>query len=101
QPVVGDWDGNPSGRDELGVFRAAPNNAAGAGEFILDIANHRAMDSSNETFVFGLATDHVIVGDWTGTGKTKVGVYRDAATYIAADAGDIVFSENTSDTDPT
>jgi Putative Ig domain len=89
-PVVGDWDGNPDGQDELGVFRAAPNGIAG--EFILDIANHRTMDSSNETITFGLATDHPIVGDWTGAGTTEVGVYRDAATFNPADAGDIVFS---------
>ena len=100
QPVVGDWDGNPSGRDELGVFRANPDGS-GSGIFILDIADHHTIDSSCETFTFGLATDHVIVGDWTGTGKTKVGVYRDAVNYIPADAGDIVFSENTSDTDTT
>ena len=100
QPVVGDWDGNPSGRDELGVFRANPDGS-GSGKFILDIANHHTIDSSCETFTFGLATDHIIVGDWTGTGKTKVGVYRDAENYIPADAGDIVFSENTSDTDTT
>ncbi len=91
QPVVGNWDGNPDGQDELGVFRANPN-VPGAGEFILDIANHRTMDSSNLVFTFGLATDHVIVGDWDGSGTTKVGVYRDAASFIPADAGDIVFS---------
>ncbi len=93
QPVVGDWDGNPSGRDELGVFRANPDGS-GSGIFILDIANHRTIDSSCETFTFGLATDHIIVGDWNGAGTSEVGVYRDAATYIAADAGDIVFSIN-------
>jgi len=92
-PVVGNWDGNPDGQDELGVFRANPN-VPGAGEFILDIANHRTMDSSNLVFTFGLATDHVIVGDWNGAGTTEVGVYRDAASYIPADAGDIVFSIN-------
>ena len=73
QPVVGDWDGNPSGRDELGVFRAAPDGITG--EFILDIANHKTMDSSNLVFTFGFGTDHIIVGDWTGNGTTKVGVY--------------------------
>ena len=91
-PVVGDWDGNPSGRDELGVFRTAPDGITG--EFILDIANHHTMDSSNLVFTFGYGTDHVIVGDWNGQGTTEVGVYRDAASYIAADAGDIVFSLN-------
>jgi len=93
QPVVGDWDGSPSGRDELGVFRANPDGS-GSGIFILDIANHRQIDSSCETFTFGLATDHIIVGDWNGKGTSEVGVYRDAGSYIAADAGDAVFSIN-------
>jgi hypothetical protein len=75
------------------VFRANPNGS-GSGEFILDIANHRTIDSSSEIFTFGLATDHIIVGDWNGLGSSEVGVYRDAANYIAADAGDAVFSIN-------
>ena len=94
QPVVGDWDGNTTGRDEIGVFRANPDGS-GSGIFILDIANHHTLDSSCETFTFGLATDHIIVGDWNGSGTSKVGVYRDAASFIPADAGDAVFSINT------
>jgi hypothetical protein len=92
QPVVGDWDGNPSGRDEIGVFRTAPDGITG--EFILDVADHHAMDGSNLVFTFGLGTDHIIVGDWNGGGTSEVGVYRDAASYIPADAGDAVFSIN-------
>jgi hypothetical protein len=92
QPVVGNWDGDKSGRSELGVFRTAPDGITG--EFILDIANHKAIDSSNLVFTFGLATDHVIVGDWTGNGTTKVGVFRDAKNFNPAAAGDIVFSIN-------
>ena len=94
QPVVGDWDGNPSGRDEIGVFRTAPDGITG--EFILDTNDDHVMDAGDTTFTFGLGTDHIIVGDWNGAGTSEVGVYRDAATYIAADAGDIVFSINSS-----
>jgi hypothetical protein len=94
QPVVGNWDGNPSGRSELGVFRTAPDGITG--EFILDIANHKTIDSSNLVFTFGFGTDHIVVGDWNGNGTTKVGVYRDAKNFIPADAGDIVFSINSS-----
>jgi FG-GAP-like repeat/Putative Ig domain/Bacterial Ig-like domain/FG-GAP repeat len=87
-PVVGDWTGN--GVTDIGVFRAAPDGITG--EFILDTNGDHKMDAGDETFTFGLATDHVIVGDWNGQGKDEVGVYRNAATYIAADAGDMVFS---------
>jgi hypothetical protein len=90
QPVVGDWTGD--GISKLGVFRTAPDGVTG--EFILDVANHRAMDASNLVFTFGYGTDHIVVGDWTGDGKAKVGVYRDAKDFIPADAGDLVFSIN-------
>ncbi len=88
-PVVGDWNGD--GKTDLGVFRAAPDGS-GDGEFILDTNENHIMGAGDATFTFGLATDRVVIGDWNGAGKDEVGVFRDAATYIAADAGDAVFS---------
>ncbi len=87
-PVVGDWNGD--GKTDLGVFRAAPDGITG--EFILDTNEDHVMVPGDETFTFGLATDRIVVGDWNGAGKSKVGVFRDAASYIPADAGDAVFS---------
>jgi hypothetical protein len=86
RPVVGDWTGD--GVTKLGVFRAAPDGVTG--EFILDVANHKTMDASNLVFTFGLATDRIVVGDWTGGGKSEVGVFRDAASLGAPGAA--VFS---------
>jgi murein DD-endopeptidase MepM/ murein hydrolase activator NlpD len=86
KPVVGDWTGD--GVTKLGVFRRAPDGITG--EFILDVANHKTMDDSNLVFTFGLATDRIVVGDWTGDGISKVGVFRDAAAYGAPGAA--VFS---------
>jgi CSLREA domain-containing protein len=86
RPVVGDWTGD--GITKLGVFRAAPDGFTG--QFILDVANHKTMDSSNLVFTFGLATDRVVVGDWTGDGISKVGVFRDATAFGAP--GVAVFS---------
>ena len=91
QPVVGDWTGN--GVTDIGVFRTAPDGVTG--EFILDTNGDHIMDAGDETFTFGLATDHIVVGDWNGDGKTKVGVFRDAASFNPADAGDAIFSLDT------
>ena len=88
QPVVGDWNGD--GKTDLGVFRAAPDGITG--EFILDTNEDHVMGPGDETFTFGLATDRIVIGDWDGQGKDEVGVFRDAASYIPADAGDAVFS---------
>jgi hypothetical protein len=70
-PITGDWNAGPV--TEVGVFRALPN---GDGEFILDVQNHHHFDSTSAVFIFGLATDTPISGDWSGTGNDKVGVYR-------------------------
>ncbi len=90
QPVVGDWTGN--GISDLGVFRGLPN---GDGEFILDTNGDHIMDAGDETFTFGLSTDRIVIGDWNGAGKDEVGVFRDAKSFNAADAGDAVFSLDT------
>ena len=87
QPVVGDWTGD--GKAKLGVFRDS-GDGFGTGEFILDVANHKAMDASNLVFTFGLAKDRIVVGDWTGDGIAKVGVFRDAMAFGAPGAA--VFS---------
>jgi hypothetical protein len=87
QPIVGDWNGD--GKTDLGVFRTAPDGVTG--EFILDTNETHVYGPGDETFTYGLATDHIIVGHWGGL-KDGVGVYRDAVGYNQADAGDIVFS---------
>jgi hypothetical protein len=86
KPVVGDWTGD--GITKIGVFRAAPDGITG--EFILDVANHKTMDGSNLVFTFGFRTDRIVVGDWTGDGVAKVGVFRDATAFGAPGAA--VFS---------
>jgi hypothetical protein len=88
QPVVGDWTGN--GVTNIGVFRTAPDGVTG--EFILDTNGDHIMDAGDETFTFGLGSDRIVVGDWNGGGKDEVGVFRNAVSYNAADAGDAVFS---------
>jgi hypothetical protein len=93
-PVVGDWDG--TGSDKVGIFR----NDNGAGLFVLDTHGDEHFDSSSTVDHFGLGTDTPVIGDWNGSGTSKVGVFRNRGSgqFILDtngdgkfDAGDQVF----------
>jgi hypothetical protein len=79
----------------VGVFRdATAFGAPGAAVFSLDAGNHHTFDSSSQVFIFGLITDGLVVGDWTGDGVSKVGVYRDGSAGFNA-PGVALFSLDT------
>ena len=71
-PVVGDWTGN--GKSKVGVVRF--------GYFwILDANGNGTFDGTGpgQDFAFpfgGIQGDVPVVGDWNGTGTSKVGVFR-------------------------
>jgi hypothetical protein len=69
-PLVGDWGGY--GTSAIAVFRAA------AGTFYLDYNADGVWDgcSTDRCVVIGQAGDVPLVGDWTGSGASKVGVFR-------------------------
>jgi hypothetical protein len=70
-PVTGDWTGE--GRTKIGVFRPA------TGEWHFDINGDGDLAGCNLNSCsrfFGGSGDLPVVGDWTGTGKTKIGVFR-------------------------
>lgn len=67
--LVGDWNG--AGTDEIGVVRP---NANGGLNWSLDTNGDGVFDSGDQVFTFGQATDLPIVGDWNGSGTTKIGV---------------------------
>jgi hypothetical protein len=71
--VVGDWTGD--GLTKVGVVRPNPNGS-GSAVFSLDLANDHHYDGPQDSFVFGAATDNFIVGDWTHSGISQLGVYR-------------------------
>ena len=71
-PVVGDWDGAPSGsgKTEIGYYLN--------GTWYLMTSS-----GSVEQFTFGFTGSDVVpvVGDWNGGGKTEVGVYANGAWF--------------------
>jgi hypothetical protein len=70
-PVAGDWTG--SGTTQLGFFR--PNT----GEWFLNRNGNGKWDGCRkDTCItsFGEAGDLPVIGDWNGTGKSKIGVFR-------------------------
>jgi len=69
--VAGDWTG--SGTSQLGLFRPS------TGEWFLNRNGNRAWNScKKDTCItsFGEAGDLPVIGDWNGTGISKIGVFR-------------------------
>jgi hypothetical protein len=76
-PVAGDWDG--TGVRRIGVFTN--------GTWYLDMNGNGAWDGpvTDKTFPdFGKGLPNVmpVVGDWTGTGVTRIGVYTNGTWYL-------------------
>ncbi len=70
-PVAGDWDG--IGKVRIGVYRPS------TGQWFLDMNGNGGWDGCNVDKClgpFGADGDLPIVGDWDGTGKVRIGVYR-------------------------
>ena len=70
-PVVGDWNG--SGTEEIGVFRPS------TGEWFLDVNGNGQWDGCPVDKCiehFGAGDDFPVVGDWSGTGEVRIGVFR-------------------------
>jgi hypothetical protein len=76
-PVAGDWDG--TGVVRIGVFSN--------GTWYLDMNNNGIWDGpvTDKTYPnFGVGLPNVmpVVGDWDGTGKTKIGVFSNGTWYL-------------------
>ncbi len=69
-PVIGDW--NNDGKDDLGTFN--PSNAS----WTIDLNGNGTFDSctADKCFVFGLANDVPVSGDWDNDNVENIGVYR-------------------------
>jgi hypothetical protein len=79
-PVVGDWTG--TGTTTVGVFRPAgsPLNNTTVAQWLL--RNSNTSGNPDITFSYGGPGDLPVVGDWTGIGKTTIGVFRPAGSQL-------------------
>src|SRR5439155_617873 len=71
-PLVGDWNGD--GRGKIGIARP---DGKGSVAFDLDTNGDAVFELGVDADDhFGLPGDRVIVGDWNGDSRTKIGVVR-------------------------
>jgi hypothetical protein len=69
-PVVGRWNG--VGTPRIGIYRPSTR------QWALDLNGNGVWNGAptDRSMVFGIAGDLPVVGDWTGTGVTRIGVFR-------------------------
>ena len=87
--VVGDWNG--TGIDNVGVFRSSGDSANSA-VFSLDVNGDHTFSSADQVFTYGIFTDGIVIGDWSGSGSDEVGVYRSASGPVYNAPETAVFS---------
>jgi hypothetical protein len=77
-PVTGDWGG--TGKTKIGVYDPA------TGTWYLDMNGNGIWDGTptdaTYTFGAGLTGAVPVTGDWSGTGKTGIGVYANGVWYL-------------------
>ncbi len=75
-PVVGDWNGD--GKTNIGIYRN--------GAWYLDKNGNEKWDGCALDFCLpafgGLDIDKPLIGDWNGSGVSKVGIYRQGLWYL-------------------
>jgi len=81
RPVVGHWTG--AGKSAIGIFR--PSDAT----WSLDNGNGKWDGCGVDTCLaaFGGVGDLPVVGDWTGTGKSAIGIFRPSDATWTLDNG--------------
>jgi hypothetical protein len=82
-PLIGDWDG--TGTDKVGFFRPSD------GTFYLDFDGNGRWDGcgTDRCLTVGMVGDTALVGDWSGSGKAKIGAFRPSDGMFYLDVGRI------------
>jgi hypothetical protein len=86
--ITGDWNGD--GRTKVGIYRSS------TGLFILDYDGDRQFTGADRVYNLGVGTqagDVPVVGDWNGSGTSKVGLFRQGFFWILDTNGDGVFQQ--------
>jgi uncharacterized repeat protein (TIGR01451 family) len=92
-PITGDWTGD--GHTKTGIYRAKN------GDFILDSNGDEVFDTGDAVYKFlqnvggPLPTDVPVVGDWNGSGTTKIGIVRDGFLWLLDLNGDGIYEPGT------
>jgi hypothetical protein len=92
-PITGDWTGD--GHTKAGIYRAKN------GLFILDSNGDEVFDTGDAVYKFlqnvggPLPTDVPVVGDWNGSGTSKIGIVRDGFLWLLDLNGDGIYEPGT------
>lgn len=60
--------------------------------FSLDVNGDHTFSSADQVFTYGIFTDGIVIGDWSGSGSDEVGVYRSASGPVYNAPETAVFS---------
>jgi hypothetical protein len=78
KPVANNWSGTGMA-DQIGVFRCP---AAGVCTWIVDSFGAGAYQANDAQYFYGLTGDYPIVGNWFGTGRKRIGVFRSGQVIL-------------------
>jgi len=84
--VTGDWTG--SGYAKIGIYRPS------SGQWFLNLSGSGVYQAGVDlvTNYGGLANDMPVTGDWTGSGTTKIGLFRAGYLWVLNTTGSGTFS---------
>jgi hypothetical protein len=89
-PVVGRWNGT-YGQSQIGIFRQGFYWILDAnGDGMIDDVNQNGGDIA--VAFGGLPGDVPVVGDWNGSGTTKIGIFRSGFFWVLDANGDFQFT---------
>jgi hypothetical protein len=89
-PVANNWNGLNGGADQIGVFRCPAVGKPGVCTWYVNSTGTGYFNSGDQQYSYGLPGDIPVVGNWYGTGRKRIGVFR-SGTWIVNLSGTNVF----------